>query len=99
MKSNFGKDDDDDQILSHEQEHAAQASSHEAKSNHDTPYLREQIVTPAAYVLFYIRRGLTFSSPEDFENIKTIPTSKADYLFEQANQQDDADKIKKVQEK
>lgn len=83
---------DDDPIteqadMDHVQEHAAQAQW--SRPNHDTPYLRERIVSSAAYVLFYMKRGFRLSGPTDFEKIKVEPSGCADYMFEQAKKEDE----------
>jgi len=80
----------------HAQEHAAQV--HWSRPNHDSPYLREHIVTAGAYVLFYMKRGFSLSGPADFEKIKVEPTASADYMFEQAKQEEaELEQLKKAE--
>lgn len=43
--------------------------------------LRDDIVTPRAYVLFYQRRGFKVQKPEQFEEIKIKETHLADHLI------------------
>lgn len=79
---NFGSSLYDDNP--HKLEHESQVSEVGSKPNHSSPYIREQIVTPAAYVLFYIKRGFDPKGPEDFQKMKVSATHCADYMFEQA---------------
>ena len=88
--SQYGPDDIHNIHMTHEEEHLAQISSY-SKQNHDSPYIKERIVTPAAYVLFYMRRGLTLNTLEDFKKIKITASDSADYIFEQAKLQDEAE--------
>lgn len=48
--------------------------------------VNSQIVTPSAYVLFYKRRGFNLDKPEDFENIKCVPSGMMDHLLEKTKQ-------------